>query len=43
MGGNEFVDELEARGGRRLRAKPVGRPRRVSEDEDEQMVLGYGV
>jgi putative transposase len=40
MGGDEFVDELEERSGRRLRAQPVGRPRRVSEGEEEQMVLG---
>lgn len=28
MGADEFVDELEARSGRLLRAKPLGRPRR---------------
>ncbi len=30
-------------GGRLLRAKPLGRPIRASEDEDEEMVSEYGV
>jgi|GEM_PF-5260031 len=38
LGGEEFTEELERRCGRRLRALPVGRPRKSGAQEERQMV-----
>lgn len=35
LGGNEFVEELEGRAGRRLRPRPSGRPRKGGMEEDQ--------
>jgi putative transposase len=43
LGADEFVDQLESRSGRRLRAKPVGRPKQLKATEGVQMALGYRV
>jgi len=43
LGDEQFVENLEKRCGRRLRAQPVGPPKKSSEDEGNQLSLGYGV
>ena len=43
FGDEQFVESLEKRCGRRLRARPVGRPKKSSEGEGNQLSLGYGV
>ena len=43
LGDEDFVDGLEKQCGRRLRARPVGRPKRAREEEGEQLTMGYGV
>jgi len=43
LGGAEFTEQLEQRCGRRLRALPVGRRRKLVVGEKAQMGLGYGV
>jgi len=43
LGGEEFTDQLEERSGRKLRARPVGRPKETERDERDQMAFGFGV
>jgi putative transposase len=43
LGDEEFVENLEKRCGRRLRARPVGRPKKISKEEGGQLSFGYGV
>lgn len=43
LGDEQFVEDLERRCGRRLRARPVGRPRSSKEGEGGPLSLGYGV
>ncbi len=43
LGDEEFVESLETRCGRRLRARPVGRPKKVSGKEEDHLSFGYGV
>lgn len=43
LGDEEFVENLERRCGRRLRARPVRRPKKVSAEEVDQLSFGYGV
>jgi putative transposase len=43
LGDEQFIEELERLSGRRLRARRVGRPRKVREDEDNQLTMGFGV
>ena len=43
LGDEEFVEELEKRAGRRLRAKAVGRPKAIKKEAGEQLVLVNGV
>ena len=43
LGDEQFVENLEQRCGRRLRAQRVGRPKKSSEEEGNQLSLGYGV
>jgi hypothetical protein len=40
LGDELFVENLEKRCGRRLRAQPVGRPKGASTDEVNQLALG---
>lgn len=42
LGQQSFVDDLEKRCGRKLRALPVGRPRKVLHDNERQLVLADG-
>lgn len=43
LGDEQFVEGLEERCGRRLRARSVGRPKKSGEDEGKQLGLGNGV
>jgi putative transposase len=43
LGSEEFVKELEARAGRRLRPHPVGRPKQAVLDDPAQLMLVIGV
>ena len=43
LGDEEFVESLKTRCGRRLRARPVGRPKKVSGKEEDHLSFGYGV
>ncbi len=43
FGEEQFVDDLEKGCGRRLRARPVGRPKAASAEEVDQLSLSYGV
>ena len=43
LGGEEFVQELESRAGRRLRPHRVGRPQQSGPGESDQLPLGIGV
>ena len=43
LGDEQFVENLEKRCGRRLRARPVGRPKKASGEEGDQLSLGNGV
>ena len=43
LGDEEFMEELEKRAGRRLRAKAVGRPKAIKKEAGEQLVLVNGV
>ena len=43
LGDEGFVKSLETRCGRRLRARPVGRPKKVGAEEGDQLSFGYGV
>jgi len=43
LGEEPFVDDLETRCGRRLRALPVGRPKRESNEQPNQLGIGIGV
>ena len=38
LGDDEFVENLE-----KLQARPVGRPKKISEEEGGQLSFGYGV
>ncbi len=43
LGDEQFVENLEKRCGRRLRAQPVGRPKKAKEEGGNRLWLGYGV
>jgi putative transposase len=43
LGGEDFVTALERQAGRRLRAKPVGRPKLVCVKDEAQMELEIGI
>ena len=43
LGDEQFVENLERRCGRRLRARPVGRPKKASDEQGDRLSLGYGV
>jgi hypothetical protein len=43
LGNEEFLVKLERQAGRRLRAKPVGRPKQIHQNNDMQMELEIGI
>jgi putative transposase len=43
LGEEQFTTELENRCGRRIRAGPVGPPKKSDEEEKDQLALGFGV
>ncbi len=43
FGDPQFVESLERQCGRRIRARPVGRPRKLGGEEGNQLSLGNGV
>jgi hypothetical protein len=43
FGGERFIEDLEKRCGRRLRALPVGRPKKASKEEKDQLAFGFDI
>jgi putative transposase len=42
LGDDAFLENLEKCCGRKLRAQPVGRPRKINEEERDQLSFGFG-
>jgi len=43
LGDKAFLAELERQGGRRLRARRVGRPKQIARTDEAQMELEIGI
>jgi putative transposase len=43
LGDRAFISELERQAGRRLRARPVGRPKQIRSTNEAQLELGIGI